>query len=51
MKPGSLQNALGISAATFAPNQSNDRAATLTLEYYNNAEYPDGTKIGIFSRQ
>jgi CubicO group peptidase (beta-lactamase class C family) len=45
------ENALGISAATFAPAQDNDRAATLTLEYYNNAEYPDGTKIGIFNRQ
>jgi CubicO group peptidase (beta-lactamase class C family) len=45
------ENALGISAATFAPDQRNDRAATLTMEYYNNDEYPDGTGIGIFSRQ
>jgi CubicO group peptidase (beta-lactamase class C family) len=45
------ENALGISAATFAPDQNNDRAATLTLEYYNNSEYPDGTGIGIFNRQ
>jgi CubicO group peptidase (beta-lactamase class C family) len=47
------ENALGISAATFAPGsgQDNDRAATLTLEYYNNAEYPDGTGVGIFNRQ
>jgi Domain of unknown function (DUF3471) len=45
------ENALGISAATFAPGQDNDRAATLTLEYYNNAQYPDGTKVGIFNRQ
>ena len=45
------ENALGISAATFGPNQGNDRAATLTLEYYDNFEYPDGTGIGIFIRQ
>ena len=45
------ENALGISAATFAPGQNNDRAATLTLEYYNNFDYPDGTGIGIFYRQ
>jgi hypothetical protein len=45
------ENALGISAATFAPGQNNDRAATLTLEYYNNAQYPDGARIGIFTRQ
>lgn len=45
------ENALGISAATFAPGQDKNRAATLTLEYYNNAKYPDGTKIGIFRRQ
>ncbi len=45
------ENALGISAATFAPNQNNDRAATLTLEYYNNFTYPDGTGIGVFTRQ
>jgi CubicO group peptidase (beta-lactamase class C family) len=45
------ENAVGISAATFAPGQDQDRAATLTLEYYNNAEYPDGTKVGIFTRQ
>jgi CubicO group peptidase (beta-lactamase class C family) len=44
------ENAVGISAATFAPGQDQDRAATLTLEYYNNAEYPDGTRIGIFNR-
>jgi CubicO group peptidase (beta-lactamase class C family) len=44
------ENALGISAATFAPGRNSDRAATLTLEYYNNAEYPDGTKVGVFSR-
>jgi CubicO group peptidase (beta-lactamase class C family) len=45
------ENAVGISAATFAPGHNNDRAATLTLEYYNNDEYPDGTKTGIFTRQ
>jgi Domain of unknown function (DUF3471) len=45
------ENALGISAATFAPDQDNGRAAILTLEYYNDSEYPDGTGIGIFSRQ
>lgn len=45
------ENALGISAATFAPGHNNDRAATLTLEYYNNAKYPDGTGIGILTRQ
>jgi CubicO group peptidase (beta-lactamase class C family) len=45
------ENALGISAATFAPAQDDNRAATLTLEYYNNSEYPDGTGIGIFNRQ
>jgi CubicO group peptidase (beta-lactamase class C family) len=45
------ENALGISAATFAPGQNNDRAATLTLEYYDNFEYPDGTGIGVFTRQ
>jgi CubicO group peptidase (beta-lactamase class C family) len=45
------ENAVGISAAAFAPDQQNDRAATLTLEYYNNYEYPDGTGIGIFSPQ
>jgi CubicO group peptidase (beta-lactamase class C family) len=45
------ENALGITAATFAPGQDNDRAATLTLEYYNNFQYPDGTGIGIFTRQ
>jgi Beta-lactamase/Domain of unknown function (DUF3471) len=45
------ENAVGISAATFAPDHDNDRAATLTLEYYNNYEYPDGTGIGIFYRQ
>jgi CubicO group peptidase (beta-lactamase class C family) len=45
------ENALGISAATFAPGQNNERAATLTLDYYNNAKYPDGTGVGIFSRQ
>jgi len=45
------ENAVGISAATFAPDQNNDRAVTLTLEYYNNFEYPDGTGIGIFYRQ
>ena len=45
------ENALGISAAKFAPDQNNDRAATLTLEYYDNFEYPNGTGIGIFTRQ
>jgi Domain of unknown function (DUF3471) len=45
------ENALGISAATFTPGQGNDRAATLTLEYDNNFEYPDGTGVGIFDRQ
>jgi CubicO group peptidase (beta-lactamase class C family) len=45
------ENASGISAATFAPNQNNDRAATLTLEYYNNFTYPDGAGIGVFTRQ
>jgi CubicO group peptidase (beta-lactamase class C family) len=45
------ENAVGISAATFAPDQQNDHAVTLTLEYYDNYEYPDGTGIGIFSRQ
>jgi CubicO group peptidase (beta-lactamase class C family) len=45
------ENALGISAAAFASGRDNDRAATLTLEYYNNAKYPDGTGIGIFTRQ
>jgi CubicO group peptidase (beta-lactamase class C family) len=44
------ENAVGISAAAFAPGQRNDRAAALTLEYYNNDEYPDGTGIGIFDR-
>jgi CubicO group peptidase (beta-lactamase class C family) len=45
------ENAVGISAAAFVPGQQNDSAATLTLEYYNNYEFPDGTGIGIFSRQ
>ncbi|MBV8992681.1 MAG: serine hydrolase [Pseudonocardiales bacterium] len=45
------ENAVGISAATFAPGQNNDRAAALTLEYYNDSEYPDGTGVGIFNRQ
>jgi CubicO group peptidase (beta-lactamase class C family) len=45
------ENALGISAAAFAPNQHNDRAATLTLEYYDNFKYPDGTGIGVFARK
>ncbi len=45
------ENALGISAATFAPGQNNGRSATLTLEYYNNFKYPDGSGIGVFARQ
>jgi CubicO group peptidase (beta-lactamase class C family) len=45
------ENAVGISAAAFVPGQQNDRAATLTLEYYNYDEYPDGAGTGIFSRQ
>jgi CubicO group peptidase (beta-lactamase class C family) len=45
------ENAVGISAATFTPDQQNNRAATLTLEYYDNGKYPDGTGIGIFDRQ
>jgi CubicO group peptidase (beta-lactamase class C family) len=45
------ENAVGISAATFAPDQQNNRAASLTLEYYDNDKYPDGTGIGIFTRQ
>ena len=45
------ENALGISAAAFAPDQHIDLAATLTLEYYNNFKYPDGTGIGVFTRQ
>jgi CubicO group peptidase (beta-lactamase class C family) len=45
------ENAVGISAATFTPDQQNNRAASLTLEYYDNAKYPDGTGIGVFDRQ
>ena len=45
------ENAVGISAATFTPDQQNNRAASLTLEYYDNDKYPDGTGIGIFTRQ
>lgn len=45
------ENALGISAAEFAAGRNNDRAATLRLEYYDNAQYPDGTGVGIFSRR
>jgi CubicO group peptidase (beta-lactamase class C family) len=44
------ENAVGISAATFTPDQQNNRAASLTLEYYDNYKYPDGTGIGIFDR-
>ncbi|MGH9096542.1 MAG: DUF3471 domain-containing protein, partial [Acidimicrobiales bacterium] len=39
------ENALGITAATFTPNSSNDQAASVTLEYY------DTTGLGTFSRQ
>ena len=45
------ENAVGISAATFAPDRQNDHAAALTLEYYSNFKYPDGTGVGIFNRQ
>jgi hypothetical protein len=37
------ENALGITAATFAPNTGN-RATSLTLEYYN------AEGLGVFTR-
>jgi len=45
------ENALGISAATFAPGRAGRRAATLTLEYYDNLTYADGTGVGVFRRR
>ena len=38
------ENAVGISAATFAPGSGSNRAASLTLEYYNE------TGLGVFTR-
>lgn len=38
------ENALGISAATFAPGSGSNRASSLTLEYYNE------TGLGVFTR-
>lgn len=39
------ENALGISAATFASGPGNHEAMSLTLEYYNT------TGLGVFTRR
>ncbi len=39
------ENALGITAATFNPDAGNNRAASVTLEYYNK------TGLGTFTRE
>lgn len=38
------ENAVGVSAATFAPGSGSNRAGSLTLEYY------DETGLGVFTR-